>query len=124
MLKSDEGITDTYNRIHNPDESSADIQNLRGLQVEMDQAVAIAYGWGDLDLRHGFQDTKQGIRFTISEAARREVLHRLLKLNHERYEEEAARGLHERKASRPKKKRSKKRTAAPEQSGLIDMESE
>ena len=33
-------------------------------------------------LGHGFHDTKQGVRFTISEPARREVLQRLLKLNH------------------------------------------
>jgi hypothetical protein len=50
-----------------------------------------------LDLGHGFHETKQGIRFTISEPARREVLARLLKLNHERYAEEVAQGLHEKK---------------------------
>jgi len=41
-----------------------------------------------LDLGHGFHETAQGIRFTVSESARREILSRLLKLNHERYEEE------------------------------------
>ena len=56
----------------------------------MDNAVAAAYGWTDLDLGHGFHETKQGIRYTISEPARREVLARLLKLNHERYAEEGA----------------------------------
>ena len=35
-----------------------------------------------------FHDTEQGIRYTISEPARREVLQRLLKLNRERYAEE------------------------------------
>ena len=35
--------------------------------------------------------------FTISESARREVLARLLKLNHERYAEGVAAGLHDRK---------------------------
>ena len=59
----------------------------------MDNAVAAAYGWTDLDLGHGFHETKQGIRFTISETARREVLARLLELNHERYEEEMRQGL-------------------------------
>lgn len=73
------------------------MRKLRDLQVEMDKAVIKAYGWGDLDLRHGFYETKQGIRFTISEAARREVLARLLKLNHERYEEEVRQGLHDKK---------------------------
>jgi hypothetical protein len=51
----------------------------------MDQAVAAAYGWNDLDLGHGFHDTKQGVRYTVSEPARRELLDRLLALNHQRY---------------------------------------
>jgi len=97
---------------------------LRGLHVEMDRAVALAYGWpiivdgrvidpsnpprstvhdpwstahSPLDLAHGFHETKQGIRFTISESARREVLARLLRLNHERYAEEVEQGLHHQK---------------------------
>ena len=95
MLTRQEGLTKTYNRFHDPDETSADIQTLRDLHVEMDKAVAAAYGWSDLDLGHGFHETKQGMRFTISESARREVLARLLKLNHERYAEEVAQGLHD-----------------------------
>jgi hypothetical protein len=79
------------------DGTSADIQKLRELHVEMDHAVAAAYGWTDLHLSHGFHHTKQGLRYTISEAARREVLARLLKLNHERYAEEVRQGLHEKK---------------------------
>jgi hypothetical protein len=63
----------------------------------MDRAVAAAYGWDDLDLGHGFHRTKQGLRFTIIEEARREVLGRLLALNHARYEEEERLGLHEKK---------------------------
>jgi len=69
--------------------------------------VADAYGWGDLDLGHGFHDTKQGVRFTISEEARSEVLDRLLLLNHERYAEEVEQGLHDKKA---KKGKARKRT--------------
>ena len=103
MLTRQEGLTDTYNRFHDPDEASADIQKLRQLHVEMDNAVAAAYGWTDLDLGHGFHETKQGVRYTISEPARREVLARLLKLNHECYAEEVKQGLHEKK--KPKSRR-------------------
>ena len=95
MLARHEGLTKTYNRFHDRKETAEDIQKLRELHVEMDNAVAAAYGWTDLDLGHGFHETKQGLRFTISEPARREVLARLLKLNHERYAEEVAKGLHE-----------------------------
>jgi len=88
MLARQEGLTVTYNRFHNPDETSDDIQQLRDLHRQMDEAVAVAYGWGDLSLDHNFCETAQGIRYTISETARREVLKRLLALNFERYEEE------------------------------------
>ena len=104
MHQRGDGLTKTYNRFHNPDETSADIQKLRQLHVEMDNAVAAAYGWTDLDLDHGFNETKQGVRYTISEPARREVLARLLKLNHERHAEELKQGLHEKKKGRGKKK--------------------
>ena len=46
-----------------------------------------------------------GVNNMISEEARREVLGRLLKLNHERYEEEVAQGLHEKGAKKGKGKR-------------------
>ena len=77
----------------------------------MDRAVAAAYGWDDLALGHDFHQTAQGVRFTLSESARREVLGRLLELNHRRYEEEVAAGLHE------KKKGSKKRSATEKKTG-------
>ena len=105
MLTRNFGLTDTYNLINDSNVLEEDIQSIRLLHVKLDKAVSFAYGWYDLDLSHGFYDTKQGIRFTISEVARREVLQRLLKLNHERYEEEVAQGLHgKKKTSAPRKK--------------------
>jgi len=103
MLNRQEGLTKTYNRFHEPNETSADIQRLRKLHVEMDTAVAAAYGWDDLELGHDFHETQQGIRYTISESARREVLGRLLELNHQRYEEEVKAGLHNKKKGRKRR---------------------
>ncbi len=124
MSQRIEGLTQTYNRFHDSDETSADIEKLRELHVEMDQAVAAAYGWTDLDLGHGFHETKQGIRFTISETTRREVLQRLLKLNHERYAEEVKQGLHGKKGAAkkaaPKKKAAS--TTAKQEASLFDGE--
>jgi hypothetical protein len=123
MRDRHEGLTDLYNRFHDPSEPSADIQTLRDLHVEMDQAVAAAYGWTDLALSHGCHETKQGIRFTISELARREVLQRLLKLNHERYAEEVKQGLHGTKGGAKKvaaKKKAARNPAKPE-SSLFDL---
>lgn len=111
MLAREEGLTATYNRFHDPDETSADIANLRALHVEMDNAVAAAYGWTDLDLGHGFHDTRQGTRYTLHPAARREVLDRLLELNHARHAEEARLGMHQGKKG--KKKPSTPRPPSP-----------
>lgn len=100
MRDRERGFTGIYNLFHDPDDTSADIHKLRQLHVELDNAVAAAYGWTDLDLGHGFHETKQGVRYTITDAARREVLARLLKLNHERYAEEVKQGLHESRGKR------------------------
>jgi hypothetical protein len=109
MQRRQEGLTKTYNRFHDPHERAEDIAALRELHAEMDRAVALAYGWGDLDLGHGFHQTKQGTRYTISEAARQEALARLLALNHQRYAEEETLGLHDK---RGKGKKGSRRTEA------------
>jgi hypothetical protein len=82
------GLTKLYNLMHMPSEANLDVIEMRLLQVEMDKAVAAAYGWEDLFLDHGFHETKQGVRYTISESARCDVLDRLLALNHMRHGEE------------------------------------
>jgi len=122
MFSRKEGLTKTYRRIHDPDESAPDIQKLRDLHVEMDNAVAAAYGWDDLDLGHGFHETKQGTRFTISELARREVLARLLKLNHERYAEEVAQGLHDKSKGKAVKTPRKSKGKASSEPNLFSEE--
>jgi hypothetical protein len=117
MRSRREGLTATYNRFHDRAETLEDISALRALHVEMDQAVAAAYGWTDLDLGHGFHETKQGVRYTISESARRTVLDRLLALNHQRYAEEVKAGLHDKGTK--KGKRAKASGSAPAQGHLI-----
>ena len=126
MRERNEGLTINYNRFHDPAAQSPDIVQLRAFHVEMDRAVALAYGWPllvdgqvvqppadstfnpppssfpPLDLGHSFHETKQGIRYTLSEPARREVLDRLLALNHQRHAEELAAGLHEKKSKKAK----------------------
>lgn len=114
MQARQEGLTATYNRFHDPGETAADIQTLRDLHVELDQTVAAAYGWTDLDLDHGFHDTRQGLRFTLSEPARRDVLDRLLQLNHDRYAEEVRQGLHDKKRKPPKKTEQPKTKKKPQ----------
>ena len=81
------------------------IEKLRRLQEEMDEAVLAAYGWHEdsamgpaLELRHDFYEVdflpeNDRVRYTIHPDARREILERLLKLNHQRHEEEVKAGL-------------------------------
>ena len=54
MVKNNQGLTDTYNRFHDPDERHPDIEKLRALHQQMDIAVLKAYGWEDLTLTYGF----------------------------------------------------------------------
>jgi hypothetical protein len=115
MRKHNSGLTDIYNLFHDPDGGNADINELKRLHADLDNAVAAAYDWTDLDLGHGFHETKLGVRYTISEPARREVLARLLKLNHERYAEEVKQGLHEKK--KPKATKGKKQPKSKSHAG-------
>jgi hypothetical protein len=97
-LQLDQGLTKLYNGFN--DESDDRYGSLRNLHVELDTLVTAAYGWEDITLGHGFHDTLKGVRFTISPEARKEVLRRLLKLNHERHAEEVAAGLHDKKGKK------------------------
>jgi hypothetical protein len=56
--------------------------------------------WREIDLGHGFHQTRQGIRFTVSPQAHADVLDKLLALNHYRYDQEFKQGLHSKKTSR------------------------
>ncbi|MEV0809361.1 DNA methyltransferase [Micromonospora sp. NPDC050200] len=87
MLGRELGLTGLYNLVHNERVTSADIQRLRDIHVEIDEAVAEAYGF-DLGLGHGFHRTRQGTRFTIDPTAQVDVLDLLLELNHQRHEQE------------------------------------
>jgi hypothetical protein len=119
MRARGEGLTKTYNRFHAPAEAAADIVELRRLHVEMDHAVLAAYGWEDLALDHGFHETKQGLRFTVSPTARQELLDRLLELNHQRYAAEVAAGLHGTSGVKGKKGRVPAKKGKPAAGGLF-----
>ncbi|MFN7740896.1 MAG: hypothetical protein ACK5RA_11645 [Cyanobacteriota bacterium] len=54
MITNNEGLTSTYNRFHDPAETSPDLLELRRLHGEMDQAVLQAYGWSDISTACGF----------------------------------------------------------------------
>jgi hypothetical protein len=105
--KASIGLTDFYNRFHDPNSSAPDIMRMRELHDAMDRAVLTAYGWTDLAervatdpdamARHLTEDTEedekyQG-RYFWPAPIRDEVLARLLALNAERAEAERLAGL-------------------------------
>ncbi|WP_417384173.1 Eco57I restriction-modification methylase domain-containing protein [Gimesia sp.] len=126
MRERMEGLTSFLNRIHDPKDNSRDVCLCRKLQVRIDEEMGALYGWQDIELDHRFVQTSDGLRFTISEEARREVLHRLLMLNHQRYEEEVNQGLHDKnkKAKRTTKgkQKTKKKTTPIVAKTLFDMD--
>ena len=85
MVSRSWGLTTTYNHVHDPAERDPEVVNLREIHAEIDRAVFAAYGWGDLDPEIGHHPTKIGVRWTLSQAVRFEVLDRLLAENHRRY---------------------------------------
>ena len=100
------------------EEAITDIKQIRQRHKEMDEAVLEAYGWHEdneklgpaIDLAHNFYEVdylpeNDRIRYTISPEARKEVLKRLLLLNHEIYEEEVKQGLHDKKKTKSKTKK-------------------
>ena len=86
-----------------------DILYLRELHKQMDETVLRAYGWTDINLAHDFYEVdylpeNNRVRYTISPDARKEVLKRLLKLNHEIREQEVKAGLHTKGKTKKKQK--------------------
>ena len=110
MEQRNDGLTDTYNRFHDPDETSPEIKKLRDLHGEMDRAVLRAYGWDDLaeqatcDFLLDYEEEedddptakkskkKKPWRYRWPDEFRDEVLARLLELNEQRAMEEKLAG--------------------------------
>jgi hypothetical protein len=99
MVRNNEGLTKTYNRFHDRDERSPDIERLRELHAAMDRAVLDAYGWTDLqpscvfllDYEEEEEDEDAGVRrrrkpyrLRWPDDFRDAVLARLLELNRRR----------------------------------------
>ena len=110
MQRNNQGLTKTYNRFHDPEETSPDILRLRELHAAMDQAVLDAYGWQDLTpscdflLEYEDEEDEEEVsgmptrqrrkpwRYRWPDAFRDEVLARLLDLNKAYAEQEQLRG--------------------------------
>ena len=100
MLVAQEGLTRTYNRFHDP------ARNRRGhrpaARVARRDGPRRRCGiWVGRTSTSATASPRTRSRASASQSAgraRREVLDRLLRLNHERYAEEVAQGLHDKRA--------------------------
>lgn len=108
MVRNNQGLTETYNRFHDPDERHPDILQLRALHTQMDNAVLNAYGWTDISTECTFlldyedeeeedentnkRQKKKPWRYRWSEETHDEVLARLLELNQQLAEAEVLGG--------------------------------
>ncbi|RCJ28397.1 N-6 DNA methylase [Nostoc minutum NIES-26] len=127
MVHNNQGLTDTYNRFHDPEERDPDILKLRSLHAAMDKAVLEAYGWSDIptdctflldyDDEEDEEETSNGRqrkkpwRYRWTEEVHDEVLARLLDLNQKRAQAEIIGGKAAQK--KPKAKATKKKASKP-----------
>jgi hypothetical protein len=85
MFRRDLGLTKLYNLVNNPEiQRDKEVDRLREIHVEIDEATVAAYGWDSDRLSHGFYTYRQMQRWTLSPTARIETLDRLLLENHRR----------------------------------------
>ena len=90
----------------------------------MDETVLKAYSWEDINLAHDFYEVyylpeNDRVRYTISPDVRKEILKRLLKLNHEIHEQELKTGLHAKGITKKKKAKKKQKADSPLQMKLF-----
>ena len=127
MLRNNEGLTKTYNRFHDPNETSPDILKLRELHAAMDRAVLDAYGWTDLkptcefllDYEEDEDEEDDGggagqeaLALPLARRVPRRSPRQLLDLNRERAEEERLAG-----AAAEAKEEKVERAGKPKRSG-------
>ena len=83
------GLTGLYNLVNDAAVTGDPaVASLRQMHADIDQVVMDDFGWADVALEHGFHTYRQMERFTVSPAARVEILDRLLEENHRRAREE------------------------------------
>ncbi|RKS25632.1 N-6 DNA methylase [Flavobacterium endophyticum] len=122
-LRQQIGLTELYNLINTRNVSISgsivnDLNQVRELHCELDEAVLTSYGWNDILLKHEFYEIdflpeNDRIRFSIHPDARKEILKRLLMLNHQSYKKEVSEDLKNIKAKHKKIDNKKKEDNFP-----------
>jgi len=117
----DEAVLEAYGWGKRSEIANSEVASSEGSQIASSEVVRsveesnrnslIANG-SPIDLKHDFYEVdylpeNDRMRYTISPEARKEVLNRLLLLNHKIYEEEVKKGLHNKKGKSNKQKAEK-----------------
>lgn len=100
------GLTDVLNAVYDPENSDGLINEIRECKRRLDLQVVRSYGWTDFVSAVGAGEQIAG-----------RILDRLLELNHQRYAEEVAAGLHDKKSKKAPAKRA--RTVDKNQESLL-----
>jgi hypothetical protein len=133
MVSRNQGLTSLYNDFHDQLKQDSEIWELRRRHDEMDQAVLAAYGWNELPECQFFEENpsedgeeesdapkRKKFRYRWPDDFRDDILARLLLLNRERAEEEAAvNRTHEPLADRGPVSRRRPSRASEEQMSLL-----
>lgn len=137
MVRNNEGLTKTYNRFHEPNETSPEIKKLRALHAAMDRAVLDAYGWTDLkptceflldydeeadedaEDRPAGRGRKKPWRYRWPDELRDTVLARLLELNKQRAEQELLTGQAAEASTKKSGKRTRKTIASDDKQNRL-----
>jgi hypothetical protein len=93
MQRTDQGLTETYNLLKDPDCSDPEVEALRDLSRELDRQVLAAYDWEDVEVPPlTIPSTKE--EQDAATAFEDDVIDRLFVLNAERSTDEQIKGRH------------------------------
>lgn len=87
MVTTNQGLTQTYNKLKDPDCTDQHIIKLRELHEAMDQAVLKSYGWSDITVPPYVKQKEKAQQIFEDE-----IIDRLFELNYERYQKEVKNG--------------------------------
>ncbi len=90
LLDQGVGLTDFNKMFHDSKERDSRVDHIRNILISIDGQMAASYKWLDIEMEHDFfpQDhlpESDGVRFTLSDGNKSEILDRLTQLNNARH---------------------------------------
>lgn len=125
MVATQQGLTQTYNRLKDPDCQEPEVLALRELHLELDRAVLTAYGWTDLvPLVPPYTTPQTDAEKRAFAAFEDAVIDRLFALNAERAEAERLAGATATGAKKAVKAKAPGRAKKPQPTEQLSLEPE